>query len=180
MIGARAHFPSLCMKRKFTVFSRMCPVSALVDLSNRGMIKQNFLHGLNKKRRLTQYLQHVSGIEQCIAPYALRIWGRTWLLTSGMDRQFVDFLGTWKSPEASARYFRAAPAEVLRSKRDFYLYKHHKDVDYYRWDLVWVMRFRLFIFTNKGKLPGTSAEGSQRDDGVYASATPVAKNEIAV
>ena len=56
-------------------------------------------------------------MEQDIAPYALRIGGRTWFLANGLDRQFVDFLGTWKSPDASARYYRAAPKAVLVSLR---------------------------------------------------------------
>ena len=77
----------------------------------------------NKKKRLTNYLQYLTGLEHYIAPYALRIGGRTWLLAEGMDRQFVDFPGTWKSPEASARYYRAAPASVLASLRRFYFSK---------------------------------------------------------
>ena len=45
-----------------------------------------------------------------------------------MDRQMVDFLGTWKSPEASARYFRGNPHTVLQLVREFYLSSHpHKD-----------------------------------------------------
>ena len=47
--------------------------------------------------------------------------GRTWKLSNGMDRQLVDFLGTWKSPEASARYFRGNPSAILRMVRKFYL-----------------------------------------------------------
>ena len=38
-----------------------------------------------------------------------------------MDRQLVDFLGTWKSPEASARYFRGDPRAVILMVRIFYL-----------------------------------------------------------
>ena len=82
--------------------------------------EKGFLHGLNKKKKLTCYLQGITGLQQYIAPYALRIGGRTWLLANGMDRQFVDFLGTWSSPEASARYYRAAPQVVLRSLQRFY------------------------------------------------------------
>ena len=37
------------------------------------------------------------------------------------DRQMVDFLGTWKSPGASARYFRGNPRAVLLIVRKFYL-----------------------------------------------------------
>ena len=35
----------------------------------------------------------------------------------------VDFLGTWKSPEASARYFRAAPQEILKLLKQFFMQK---------------------------------------------------------
>ena len=42
-------------------------------------------------------------------------------ISNGMDRQLVDFLGTWKSPDASARYFRANPRAVLLLVRKFYL-----------------------------------------------------------
>ena len=91
-----------------------------MDLSQRGIIQKNFLKDLNKKQRLTKYLQNLAGVTEDIAPYALRIGGRTWFLTKGLDRQFVDFLGTWKSPEASARYFRAAPQEALRLLTNFF------------------------------------------------------------
>ena len=109
---ARAHFPYL--SNVPNEISRICPVRALVDIAQRDGVRKNFLKDLNKNRRLTRYLQNISGVEQDIAPYALRIGGRTWFLANGLDRQFVDFLGVWKSPEAAARYFRAAPKEVLR------------------------------------------------------------------
>ena len=83
-------------------------------------MKDNLFKALNKKKRLTLYLQMISGIDKYIAPYALRIGGRTWYLSKGMDRQLVDFLGTWKTPEASARYYRATSHMVIRTMRDFY------------------------------------------------------------
>ena len=98
----------------------MCPILALNDLLRRGLLKKGFLKALNKEKRLTEYLQFISGLDHYIAPYALRVGGRTWLLSEGMDRQFVDFLGTWKSPDASARYHRAAHKAVLISLRRFY------------------------------------------------------------
>ena len=65
-------------------------------------------------------MQEVCGTTACIAPYSLRIGGRTWLLTNGVDRQFADYLGTWASPDASARYYRENPEEVLRRLQRFY------------------------------------------------------------
>ena len=123
MPSARAYIPSLCILDAQIPISSMCPVRALVDLSQRGLLKKRFLKSLNGGMKLTKYLQRLVGINDYIAPYALRIGGRTWLLTKGVDRQFVDFLGRWKSPEASARYFRAAPREVLLMLRQCYFEK---------------------------------------------------------
>ena len=126
MERARAYFPSLCTSSIKLNLTTMCPVRALVDISRRGLLKGKFLKSLNKGQRLTKYLKAITGINDNIAPYALRIGGRTWMIANGMDRQFVDFLGTWntwKSPEASARYFRAAPREVMIFLPRFY-FKH--------------------------------------------------------
>ena len=109
MRNARAYFPSLSVLDANLKISQMCPVRALVSISQQRLLKDGFVRTVGKKISLTKYLRHLTGIKTNIAPYALRIGGRTWLLARGMDRQFVDFLGTWKSPEASARYFRAAP-----------------------------------------------------------------------
>ena len=120
MSNARAYFPSLSVLDANMKISLMCPVRALVDMSHLRILRDGFLRTVGKKMTLTKYLRHLTGIKTNIAPYALRIGGRSWLLARGMDRQFVDFLGTWKSPEASARYFRAAPREVLLMLRRFY------------------------------------------------------------
>ena len=121
MPRAHAYFPTLLNITNHVGFSRMCPVLALNEAVYHGLTKNLFLKSLNKKMRFTNYLKHISGLDKQISPYALRIGGRTWLLNQGLDRQFVDFLGTWKSPEASARYYRAAPQEVLHLLRQFYI-----------------------------------------------------------
>ena len=121
MVKARAHFPYLSREKVPDEISRICSVRALMDLSQTGKIQKNFLKDLNKEQRLTKYLQNLAGVTKDIAPYALRIGGRPWFLTKGLDRQFIDFLGTWKSPEAAARYFRAAPQEALRLLINFFL-----------------------------------------------------------
>ena len=120
MREAKAYFPTLSECENMSEFSLICPVLALTDIVQRGLLKNGFIQGLNKEKRLTNYLQWITGLGHYIAPYALRIGGRTWLLANGMDRQFVDFLGTWSSPEASARYYRAAPHLVLLSLQRFY------------------------------------------------------------
>ena len=118
---ARAYLPILSTVSRASEFALICPVLALLDISRRGLLKRKFLHALNKKKKLTHYLQYITGLDNYIAPYALRIGGRTWLLAEGLDRQFVDYLGTWKSPEASARYYRASPRSVLLSLQRFYI-----------------------------------------------------------
>ena len=98
----------------------MCPVNALLDLWKTLEIKKGFLASLGRGASLEKYLRRITGNPTPVAPYALRIGGRTWYLSHGLDRQFVDYLGTWSSPEASARYFRARPAVVLAMLRRFY------------------------------------------------------------
>ena len=72
---------------------------------------------------LSNYLKSIADSNTSVAPYSLSIGGRTWTISEGMDRQMVDFLGTWKSPDASARYFRGNPRAVLLIVRKFYLRK---------------------------------------------------------
>ena len=118
MRSARAFFPNLCSP--ITEYTKMCPTRTLVEVASRGMMKGEFLKQLMKGSHLSKYLQEIANTESKIAPYALRIGARTWLISQGMDRQFVDYLGTWSSPEASARYYRANPAAVLKKIRTFF------------------------------------------------------------
>ena len=80
-----------------------------------------FLDKVGRGMALKEYLQKLIKCKATVSPYALRIGGRTWKLSNGMDRQLVDFLGTWKIPEASARYFRGNPRAILLMVRQFYL-----------------------------------------------------------
>ena len=121
MGDAMAFFPCLCSRTQATVFESMCPVRSLAEIATLGMVKRSFLKKMNKGKMFLKYFQWISGMEESFALYALRIGGRTWMLSQGMDRQFCDFLGTWKSPDASARYYRASPAAVLHRLRRFYL-----------------------------------------------------------
>ena len=79
-----------------------------------------FLKSIRKGAPLKTYLQQLVSSKTPVSPYAFNIGGRTWNITHGMDRQFVDYLGTWKSPEASARYYRERPAAVLKKLIKFY------------------------------------------------------------
>ena len=118
MKNARAHFPNLA--RPTTAYAPMCPTKALVDICRRGLVKDGFLRALKRKGKLQHYLMGIAGIEVKVAPYALRIGGRTWYISQGLDRQIVDYLGTWKSPDASARYYRESPQIVIRNLECFY------------------------------------------------------------
>ena len=102
-------YPSLCSKARMTQFATMCPVRALIEITVKALLKKSFLSSINGGKKFTEYLQELNGVSSSIAPYALRIGGRTWLISNGLDRQLVDYLGTWKSHEASARYYRCAP-----------------------------------------------------------------------
>lgn len=120
---ARAYFPNL--SDTVTHYSLMCPVEALRKLFRKGCLsKRKFKKGFKVGAELTAYLKTLTcGLK--FSQYALRIGGRTWYISQGMDRQFVDYLGTWASPEASARYYRENPVAVIRKVRDFYANLRH-------------------------------------------------------
>ena len=118
MRNAKAFFPNLCSP--LTEYAGMCPTRALVEIVSRGFTKGMFLKSVMCGARLTSYLKELANCDSKITPYALRIGARTWLISQGLERQFVDFLGTWASPEASARYYRANPATVLKKIQRFY------------------------------------------------------------
>ena len=116
---ARAYFPNL--SQPISPYSDMCPVVALKQIVSMGWLSQKLGKTSLSKLSITSYLAKVSSsVAKKVPLYALRIGGRTWNISQGMDRQFVDYLGTWKSPEASARYYREQPAAVLRKIRKFY------------------------------------------------------------
>ena len=121
MRNARAYLPSLCSLGNNTKLAAMCPVRALIKITTKGLVKGFFLRKAAQRKNIPSYLKQLVGSTELIAPYALRIGGRTWKITMGMDRQMVDYLGRWKSPEASARYFRGNPRQVLILVRSFYL-----------------------------------------------------------
>ena len=75
---------------------------------------------MHNSKKLKCYLEDLAQTECSVSQYVLRIGGRTWYLIKNLDRQFVYYLGTWASPEASARYFRASPRSVLRMLHKFY------------------------------------------------------------
>ena len=115
---ARAYFPNL--SQPVSPYSSMCPVAAILNVFNRGWLIRGFLKSFGNGDSLKTYLKKLTSNSAPVSPYALRIGGRTWYITQGLDRQFVDYLGTWKSPEASARYYRERPKVVLWKLRRFY------------------------------------------------------------
>ena len=118
MLDARSYYPNL--GSSLPAYNQICPVRLLKDVGNRVWIVTGILKSIGKGVPLKTNLQQLVSSKTPVSPYALRIGGRTWNITHGMDRQFVDYLGTWKSPEASARYYRERPAAVLKKLTNFY------------------------------------------------------------
>ena len=73
----------------------MCPVAALLEVLHKGWLTQGFLKLYGKGDSLKTYLKNLTSNSTPVSPYALRIGGRTWYITQGMERPFVDNLGTW-------------------------------------------------------------------------------------
>ena len=94
MRDARAYFPSLFSPSGNTLLSAMCPVKALIGIANQRLVSGYFLKKSTTSAKLSSYLKLIAGSDTTVAPYALRIGGRTWKISQGMDRQMVDFLGT--------------------------------------------------------------------------------------
>ena len=118
-LDAVAYFPNISQPK--TSYCEMCPVATLRDILYRGYFKQSkFLSTFGRGSKLNSYVKQLTGEDSKISPHALRIGGRTWYISQGLEKQFVDFLGTWASPEASARYYRETPATVLRILQKFY------------------------------------------------------------
>ena len=89
---AKAYFPNISVLKGN--LAKICPVAALFDLLASRMVRDGFLSNLGRGSPLCNYLQKVTGNKASISPYSLRIGGRTLYITMGLDRQFVDFLGT--------------------------------------------------------------------------------------
>ena len=119
MIHARAYYPNLGSSSP--AYVTLCPLLVLKEVGKMGWVEAGFLKTIGKGAALQEYLQRLISCKSPVSPYALRIGGRTWNITHGMDRQFADYLGTWKSPEASARYYRERPAAVLKKLTKFYV-----------------------------------------------------------
>ena len=98
----------------------MCPATALSQIIGMGLFKVKFLRNHGKGPILHAFLNKIVNDDKKVSPHALRIGGRTWYLSMDLEKQFVDYLGTWASPEASARYYRANPAAVMKRLQRFY------------------------------------------------------------
>ena len=118
-LSATAYFPNLsdCASR----FRVMCPVTEVAKIVRTGYFKRRFLLKVGRGNTLSAYLKEIVNDDLKVSPHALRIGGRTWYLSKNLEKQFVDYLGTWACSEASARYYRASPGAVLRKLHDFYV-----------------------------------------------------------
>ena len=113
-----AYFPNLTQDGGN--LSAMCPLRLLQEATQQRWVVPGFLTSVGRGQSLGRYIQDLTKSSRSVSPYALRIGGRTWHLSHGMDRQFVDYLGTSSSPEASARYYRESPSTVLKLLQQFY------------------------------------------------------------
>ena len=77
MWNARAYLPSICSRVDNSAIVAICPVRTLIELSDRGLVSGYFLRKLTKKKILASFLQLITGATSTVAPYALRIGGRT-------------------------------------------------------------------------------------------------------
>ena len=77
MVNARAYLPSLSTTSHNSNIATICPVRALIQIVERGLVKGTFLRKTKQKKQLSKYLQHITGSTSPISPYALRIGGRT-------------------------------------------------------------------------------------------------------
>ena len=118
MTRALAYFPNLSSAT--CTLSAMCPYRLLLEVARKDWIRTGFLKTVGRGQLLRKYIQLLTSSEDPVSAYSLRIGGRTWYLSQDMDSEFVDYLGTWKIPKASARYYRASPAAVLKKLLRFY------------------------------------------------------------
>ena len=118
MTRALAYFPNL--SNTSCTLSDMCPYRFLLEAARRNWIRTGFLKTQGRGQPIRKYIQLLTSSKDPVSAYSLRIGGRTWYLSQDMESEFVDYLGTWKIPKASARYYRASPAAVLKKLRKFY------------------------------------------------------------
>ena len=119
LLDAVAYYPNLSDTETF--HRDICPVLALRSVVEKGYFRSTkFLSALGRGAKLNAYLKQLTDDDGRISPYALRIGGRTWYISHGLDKQFADLLGTWSSPKASARYYKETPIAVLKILQMFY------------------------------------------------------------
>ena len=113
-----AYFPNLTQDGG--ILPAMCPLRILLVAAQQRWVIHGFLMSVCSGQTLGKYIQDLTKSSRSVSPYPLRIGGRTWHLSHGMDRQLLDYLGTWSSPEASARYYQESPATVFKLLQQFY------------------------------------------------------------
>ena len=124
-LSATAYFPNLsdCASR----FRVMCPVTEVAKIVEKGYFKRRFLLKVGRGNTLSSYLKEMVNDDLKVSPHALRIGGRTWYLSKNLEKQLVDYLGTWACSEALDRYYRANPDAVLRKLHNFYVNLDNSD-----------------------------------------------------
>ena len=92
MTNGRAYYPKLSQVSE--PYCDLCPLEEVRYLAAKDWVHKRFLHKLGRGKALREYLQELASSKTPVSAYALRIGGRTWNITQGLDRQFVDYLGT--------------------------------------------------------------------------------------
>ena len=106
--GPKTSFHSSC-----SALSVMCPLPILFAVAKMDWIHRNFLKRSGRGDTLGKYLKLLASTEDPVSPHALRIGGRTWYLSHGMDRQFCDCLGTYKVTGIFSTVLQGKPSHRL-------------------------------------------------------------------
>ena len=80
MAKARAHFPLLSTN---VLLSAICPVRALIDVSQRGLIKKGFLNSINKQQKLKEVFAELNGTRATHCPLRDEDWWENLVLGPG-------------------------------------------------------------------------------------------------
>lgn len=92
MAFAQACFPNLSSHT--CPLSPMCPLALLISVAKKNWVKTGFLKRAGRGDTIENCLQLITTCKDPISPYALRIGGRTWYVSHGLDRQFCEYFGT--------------------------------------------------------------------------------------
>ena len=82
MNEARAYFPCFAA---FKTFRTMCLGRHQLKNPDKRCLRKGFHEKSDRSSVISKYLQALASTTEKVAPYALRICGRTWYLSKGLD-----------------------------------------------------------------------------------------------